>query len=563
MAAAPFRAGQALGFLTGGVSSVATFQNNAAANWYAHSFIAPSDAARTLSAVRAYVSAVAGTVNASDITCDLYDSTGTGGAPGSTVETGKTTGAISAAGWYDWTGFTSALTSGQMYWAVLKNANGTPASNNVTFRTVTSLNIPWLQGTAANRFMWTKGTSTNSGGAWTLGTTSMGSLRVAYSDGSYDGIALSNAVVGGVGDGVYSARESGVKFTSPPNGVLKVSGIAMAVAAKTGSPTGNIRFGLWTGSSSPANQGYTASIPATALSGQSWLYSYFSSAITIQPGTVCRVTLAETTQSDASTSRFNNWEITTDSDSNSLALLPFEGTAAKTYFDGSSTWTDTTTSLFGFALLLATSGEFDVSAPVIAPRRFVTVRPPSPRRVSPAVISGGGGGTTTVYVPISQPKRVVVRPLYVVRRSKQVPAFAAGAAPLPAPSRRVHVRVSYPRLVARFVPLPAAGPDILPASVKRLIVRQFYPHRRLIFIPAPIGPGSLVLSPARRMQTRQYYPSLRARFVPLPTAGPNPVIMPPRRVPIRTLYAVRRTPCPALFQPIIQTVLVRHHNTVR
>jgi hypothetical protein len=56
---------------------------------------------------------------------------------------------------------------------------------------------------------------------------------------------------------------------------------------------------------------------------------------TIQPGTVVRVTLGETTQSDASGNRWNNREFTWDTDANSTILLPWEGTCVKTYFDGS------------------------------------------------------------------------------------------------------------------------------------------------------------------------------------------------------------------------------------
>jgi hypothetical protein len=53
-------------------------------------------------------------------------------------------------------------------------------------------------------------------------------------------------------------------------------------------------------------------------------------------------------------------EITWDTDSNSTPLLPWNGTCQKTYFDGSSTWTDSAlgTSIYGHALLLDTAQEF-------------------------------------------------------------------------------------------------------------------------------------------------------------------------------------------------------------
>src|SRR4051794_38410248 len=118
MAVAPYRAGQAMGFLPNVASSVATVQTNAAANWAAFSFVA--DGGRTLSEMRVNASAVAGTLAGTDVVCDLYDSAGTNFAPGSSVETGKLpTATLTAAGWYSFTGFTTALTAGQMYWGVL------------------------------------------------------------------------------------------------------------------------------------------------------------------------------------------------------------------------------------------------------------------------------------------------------------------------------------------------------------------------------------------------------------------------------------------------------------
>lgn len=352
---AQYRAAQALGWLLSGPNVTSTFQLNAAANRMAYSFV--PDAARTLSAVRAYVSAVAGTLGASDITCDLYDSTGTNGAPGSSIETGKLpSSTITGAGWYDFTGFATALTANQQYWAVLTNVNGTPASNNCTFRVAADVSTKPSWGSTQNRQGWGTGTSTNSGSTYTSNATRSGH-RVAYADSTYDGVPTSNAAAAAVGDGVYSSRESGVKFTSPANATLRVAGLAMYVASKTGSPTGSPRLGLWTGSS-PSLLAYTADLPTTAIATNGmWVWSYFSSVQTIAGGTVCRVTLAETTQSDASGNRWNNFEVTWDTDSNSTILLPWDGSCQKTYYDGSS-WTDTAGSLFGHALLLDTAQEF-------------------------------------------------------------------------------------------------------------------------------------------------------------------------------------------------------------
>jgi hypothetical protein len=134
----------------------------------------------------------------------------------------------------------------------------------------------------------------------------------------------------------------------------------MLLSIKSGTPSGSIRFGLWVGDTPPVNQGYTNTVPSTASNtiGQ-WIYAYFPTPIVVQPSKICRVTLAETANNDVISINLRCMEFIWDTDSNSLALTPFEGTAIKTYFDGSQ-WTDTSGSLMAFAVLLDSSREFDV-----------------------------------------------------------------------------------------------------------------------------------------------------------------------------------------------------------
>lgn len=350
------RYAQAMGWL-GTPTTTATLVTNGAAIWGALSFVA--DSARTLSAARAYVSAVNGTLGASDITCSLYDSSGSSGSPGSAIESGKLPSAtITAAGWYNFTGFSTTLTAGQCYWLVFKNVNAGPAANNCTFRVVGAAAATHLFGGAFNsRFAWGSATTSNSGSSW-FPTAGRSALRVAYADGTFDGAPATTTAAAGVGDGVYASRESGVKFTSSSYAALRVTGLAFFAAAKTGSPTGQPRLGLWAGAT-PSLAAYTASAPAT-FAGTLWIYAYFASVQVVEPGTVCRVTMGETAQSDASANRYGLQEVVWDTDSSSLALLPFGGTLCKTYFDGSS-WSDTQGSLFPFALLLD-SQEFQTPA---------------------------------------------------------------------------------------------------------------------------------------------------------------------------------------------------------
>ena len=210
------------------------------------------------------------------------------------------------------------------------------------------------------REVWSTGSSTNSGGTWTIANAATGAisgLRVGYADGTFDGIPIAISAAALVADGVYSTNESGTKFTSPSGVTLNVRGLAMFQGLKTGSPTGTPRLGLWTGTT-PVNQGYATPNSAVLSGGTAqWVNAYFAALVVIPPNTVCRVTMGETTQSDASGNRWNNTQFFTDTDSNSLPLLPMNGTCQKTYFNG-STWADAAGSMFPFALLLDTAGEF-------------------------------------------------------------------------------------------------------------------------------------------------------------------------------------------------------------
>lgn len=355
--ATPFRHGQALGFFCTPYSSIG--QALSTANVRVGYSLIPNGS-RTINNARVYMSAVTGSLASTDITAELWNSSGSNGSPGASIETGKLPSAtITAAGWYNFTGFSTALTPGQQYWIVLKNANASPGTNNCTCRITQFFpQSSLLQFGQADRFVWSASTSGNAGASWGSRYSPAGSIRVGYSDSSYDGICSSAFTVPTASNGVYSTREVGIKFTSPANVTLNVIGIAAYFYAETGTPTGSPRFGLWTGAS-PTLSAYTDSIPAAADLNFQWAYSYFSSVQTIPAGTVCRITLGETTQSDTSSHFYGLYETALDTDANSTPLLPFNGTATKTYFNGTS-WADATLGegLYGMAVLLDTAGEF-------------------------------------------------------------------------------------------------------------------------------------------------------------------------------------------------------------
>lgn len=343
---------------------------NAAANWYAVSFIAPVTA--TLNDVRTYVSGKTGTVNTTDARIEIYSNTvsGTNYQPNASVAGPYNCNAnITAAGWFTWTP-SYAVTINNRYWIVWKNNAGTPASNYYTL--LSSLNTLTLgrHQTVTGQSLNVSNT-TNSGTTWSsLSATAMGVCRLGFNNGTYYGMPIS---AGGndTTNKVYSTREHGAKFTVPSNLKMKVIGGGIYCAGKVGSPTGAPRIRLYTGSS-PSLQA-TGTLETTFKNEADMIFAYWDSgtAVTLNDGDIVRVTLGETTNSDTSSNYFLNNTLTIDSDSNSTGLFPYG--MQFTYYDG-STWTDTSTKIVSFFLILSdVDGEYlasGASGGIIVPRTF-------------------------------------------------------------------------------------------------------------------------------------------------------------------------------------------------
>lgn len=385
MAVAQFRLGQAYGYTPtlGGTQSVN--QLNAAANWAAYGFT--PDANRTLSTIRVFVSARAGTLTGTDVSCSVWDSSGTGGVPGAQLAAGPffPTATITAAGWYTFTGMSTALTAGQTYWVVVQNGNATPASNFPSLSWYSGTTNAPLVGLTTRQF-WGRATSSNSGGAWSF-SSNFQTFRVGYADGSFDGVPVQAIAPTIAAFRAFAANEVGVQFTSPANATLNISGLAMGVAVATGAPTGTPRLGLWSGpAGSPTNLGY-ANLLTTTITGTQWVYGYFGADVVIPPGTTCYVTLGETGGgSDTSSNAWNLEEFAVDTDANSLILLPINGTMQKAYLS-SGTFALSTAAIYPVALLLDSGGEFSSAGY------------PAVGNVLSGVTYNGGTATGTLALP--------------------------------------------------------------------------------------------------------------------------------------------------------------------
>ena len=349
-------ASQLLGFtgMAGLANGVAAFSLNAAANWLAFSYTPTED--KTLAKVQGYCSSVTLSPIAADADCELYSSAAQ--VPNASLEA-KGADANPAVDFIQWSGFTSALTAGTHYWFVFKNLNALPATNFFSLRYWGGNGFPpALCGLVTSASAFAKRQSADSGATWTTTPLSQCAfIRLEFSDGSMDGFPFSTGAAVAAADRVFADDELGVQITTPSNGVLNVRGLQF-FPAKIGTPTGQLRYRLYSGST-PSLLATTAPVPVANLvaTAQGFPISlYFPTTQVIQPGTILTSVMAEETNSDANTNAFSTIEFTIQNTAASKALMPFGG-MKKARFDG-TTWTLTDTSIIPFALILDTDGEF-------------------------------------------------------------------------------------------------------------------------------------------------------------------------------------------------------------
>jgi hypothetical protein len=273
--------------------------------------------------------------------CDIYNDTS--GLPGTSQANTETITAVptNLPNMVEFTGLSYAMTDGVPIWFVLKNVQGTPASNYFSPMFSGGSGAGPLTQAAWNPIY----ASTNSGSTWVAGSyqSIMPPMRLQFSDGSYDGIPYT-AVGNDTSHGAYGGtNEVGLAFTSPANGYLQISGAWMEITS-TGTPAGNVSYKLYNAvnSSSPTLLGQTN---AYAYGSQSELFTplYFPASspdLIVPPLTPLYLTIACSGGSSG-----NMYEIMTMSwlsDTNSQALKPFNGTLEEVYL-ASSTWTKVAT----------------------------------------------------------------------------------------------------------------------------------------------------------------------------------------------------------------------------
>lgn len=339
--------------------------------WRAFSFVAPANpfgGTMCLKDFTCYYSAV-GAAGTDKVTAKLCaDASGIPNS-GTVVESATETGAISAATWVTHTfAGTTALTEGVQYWIFLVRTAGTSATVQCDNMTKTGWGYGMGGSSAGSGYShgFVSVGTVDSGTAWaTAPVARVAGFRVGLTDGTdtaYLGVptGIATAAVGAT-EKLYTntgaAQEVGSQFTLPSGTSIKVRAISMYIKKNT-TPSGSVRFRLYTGSS-PSLQATSTLIPPGVITNGAVYTAYLSSSITIAGGTVVTVT-AGNDSADSSSAYHYTLKNAIHDDADSKALLLFGGVQAAKL--SGTTWTYVDTEMVPFTLILDTSGEFSASS---------------------------------------------------------------------------------------------------------------------------------------------------------------------------------------------------------
>jgi hypothetical protein len=339
--------GTKMGFLppSPGSGSV-TRTLNAANTWLALGYAAGA-VPRTINKVQMALSAVAGTLAATDLRCDIYSDVS--GKPNASLGNTTTISSTPAgAGFFEFSGLSVLETAGNQYWAVFRNLNGVPGTNFPTVRM--GAQGTWTLVTASYGLAkW----ETTDGATWITSQLGGFGLRIGYSDGTYYGAPVSNTPTGL--HKIFGSTWEGVQFTMPANETANVRGVRFYKAIVTGSPTGNLQANIIVG-----NNVYTT----VAMPNQSAIviagYVDLDLATTVQiPGGSTVTILLNDTAADSSSNAYQLIEYDVDTNVNSLALMPMGGTFKRAFSTNAGVTISTDTSvIYPMSLILDSSGEY-------------------------------------------------------------------------------------------------------------------------------------------------------------------------------------------------------------
>lgn len=302
----------------------------------------------TINAARLYMGSVTGTLAAADIKLAIQGASATGLPSGTDLQEVNCSAIPSANATNEWTGLTVAATRGTQYFAILRNANGVPASNFINAKRWGGGGAPHDTGLGSDFQGWNTYRSSDSGATWP-GTGVKGNmvLRIQCSNGKYVGLPLETFSANGPIE-VHSTREVGARFTVPATDpTWRVRCLTAPVGHTGTAPAGGSRFGIRIGAS-PGAATYTSTNLNLSDSLPRWRTGCFSAVQTLAPGTVVNLVVGAVSGGSSG----NNYRVpnyTIQNNANTKALMPFGSWTTVTY-DG-TTWTNTDTTVIPFGVI--------------------------------------------------------------------------------------------------------------------------------------------------------------------------------------------------------------------
>lgn len=330
--------------------SASTNALSTATTFSAFSFI--PDSTKTVSKVRFYASAVAGTLQSGDIEVHIYSSAEDGKPNASVASSVTITTLPTGANIVEATGFSYALTAGTQYWAVIKCPNA-GAGRYITTRRYTVVRNEAVVGNTSGFGL--NFATTTDGSTWTVTPQAAGVISIEYSDASLSGPLIYGSWQS---SGVYGAgaskRHDGFFMTTPSGPSVKIRGAFINVV-KTGSPTGTLTATLRVGGSTYSS---VNSIPSGQVA--SGMNIFYFPETTVAGGTGIMVTLDNSAE-DSSGNTYKVGSFIFRNDSADLSLAPF-GLRLTTSTDNAATWTETGEYVVLGGLLMDVSSPFSAAA---------------------------------------------------------------------------------------------------------------------------------------------------------------------------------------------------------
>jgi len=281
----------------------------------------------TLSEIWVNLSTPTGSPSTSNIVCDIFAANTTTNTAPTGASLGQATISSTAAGWRSFTGFSVSLTAGSRYFAVIRNKEGTPASNFILVSCNDAGDV------SKNTFSYEPSyfTSTDGGATWTA-RRGVASHLAVFASGNSSGRPLGTTTTSSQ---IYNTRMYGIKYTIPSGISAPLAGAIFLLGTETGNPTGNVVAKVYNNTTLIAT---SLAIPDAIASNSFGFYTaIFDDTYLFSPSDTLRLVIGETTQSDASTDRHNISKFTTPE--TTASRNAWWGSPIETYYDGSS-WTD-------------------------------------------------------------------------------------------------------------------------------------------------------------------------------------------------------------------------------